>query len=358
VKGGPNGGLAKLGRVVSALAIIVLAALICDAALQLLAAQTPFGAPRAPAVEQPGGLVGWLLAKQAEFYREMSSTIRAAKSDGSAVWALLGISFGYGVFHAAGPGHGKAVISSYLVANRETAQRGVVLSFASALMQSLVAVLLVAIGAWLLNATARSMCGAEKAIEVASYALIAAFGARLVWTKGAGFLYALQRRPDDAEARVPHRHDHSHAPVGGHAHSHLRQDDHVHDEHCGHSHGPLPEQLAGAGGWGRGLGTIFAVGLRPCSGAILVLVFALAQGLFWAGIAATFAMGIGTAVTVATIAIVAVSARGIAQRLSGSKEGRGTLIMRGLEFGAAGLVLLFGFGLLFGYLAAERVTCF
>ena len=78
--------------------------------------------------------------KQSEFYREISSTIRAAKSDGSAVWTLLGISFAYGIFHAAGPGHGKAVISSYLVANQETARRGIVLSFASALLQSLVAV--------------------------------------------------------------------------------------------------------------------------------------------------------------------------------------------------------------------------
>ncbi len=91
----------------------------------------------------------------------MSSTIRAAKSDGSAVWTLLAISFAYGIFHAAGPGHGKAVISSYLVANQETARRGIVLSFASALMQSLVAVVIVGVCAWLLNATAKTMCGAE-----------------------------------------------------------------------------------------------------------------------------------------------------------------------------------------------------
>ena len=156
-------------------------------------AQTPFGGPRPSGAEpQAGGIVGWLLARQSEFYREMSSTIRAAKSDGSAVWTLLAISFAYGIFHAAGPGHGKAVISSYLVANQETARRGIVLSFASALMQSLVAVVIVGICAWLLNATARTMCGAEKAIEIASYALIAAFGARLVWTKGGGFFRALQ----------------------------------------------------------------------------------------------------------------------------------------------------------------------
>jgi ABC-type nickel/cobalt efflux system permease component RcnA len=348
----------------------VLVVLLLDGAVHLLMAQTPFGGPRPSGAEpQAGGLFGWLLAKQSEFYRQMSATIRAAKSDGSAVWTLLAISFAYGIFHAAGPGHGKAVISSYLVANRETARRGIALSFASALMQSLVAVVLVGIGAVLLNATAKTMCGAERVIEIASYALIAAFGARLVWTKGGGFLRALrpqQLAPAMAVAAPHHVHDHNHDHhhhdhSHSHAHASVAHDhgdhDHVHDEHCGHSHGPDPSELAGPGGWRRGFAAIFAVGIRPCSGAILVLVFALAQGLFWAGIAATFVMGLGTAITVATIAVVAVSARGLAQRLSGASDG-GALIMRGVEFAAAALVLLFGAGLLLGYVAAERVTCF
>jgi ABC-type nickel/cobalt efflux system permease component RcnA len=358
LKGGE--GRSNLGRALAIGVLAVAGLLMADGLMHALVAQTPFGGPHSAAEPQAGGIVGWILARQSEFYREISASLRAAKSDGSAVWALLAISFAYGIFHAAGPGHGKTVISSYLVANQETARRGVVLSFASALLQSLVAVLIVAIGAWLLNATAKTMCGAERVIEVASYALIAAFGARLVWTKGGSFIGALQaRHHDHADARASladHAPDHVHAH---HHHEHGDHDhDHVHDEHCGHSHGPLPDELAGPGGWRRGFGTIFAVGLRPCSGAILVLVFALAQGLFWAGIAATFVMGLGTAITVAAIAVLAVSARGIAQRLSGMSEGGGALFMRGIEFGAAGLVLLFGVGLLFGYLAAERVTCF
>ena len=367
-------------RFARALTISVAAAVVVlalDGVVHVLMAQTPFGGPRpSPAEPQVGGIVGWLLSKQSEFYREMSATIRAAKSDGSAVWTLLAISFAYGIFHAAGPGHGKAVISSYLVANQETARRGIVLSFASALMQSLVAVVIVGICALLLNATAKTMCSAEKVIEIASYGLIAAFGARLVWTKGGGFMRALQSSPPVpalALAGHPdhaghghdhdnHGHSHSHAHVAHPGHEHRHDDhghdhDHVHDEHCGHSHGPAPSELAGPGGWRRGFGAIFAVGVRPCSGAILVLVFALAQGMFWAGIAATFVMGLGTAITVATIAVIAVSAKDLARRLSGASEGGGALIMRGVEFGAAGLVLLFGVGLLFGYIAAERVTC-
>jgi nickel/cobalt exporter len=350
---------ARLAQGITVTLAAVAAVVVFDAALHALMAQNPFGGPRPPAEPQVGGIIGWILARQSEFYREMSATIRAAKSDGSAVWTLLSISFAYGIFHAAGPGHGKAVISSYLVANEETARRGIVLSFASALLQAMMAVALVAVLAWLLSSTAKTMCSAEKAIEIASYALIAGFGARLVWTKGGGFMRALQAKPEPAMAAAHHHdhgHDHGHHH-NDHGHDHSHGHDHVHDEHCGHSHGPTPDQLAGPGGWQRGLGAIFAVGMRPCSGAILVLVFSLAQGLFWAGIAATFVMGLGTAITVATIAVIAVSAKGLARRLSAGREGGGTLIMRGIEFGAAGLVLLFGLGLLFGYLAAERATC-
>jgi nickel/cobalt exporter len=365
---------------------VVAIAMVVDGALHNALAQNPFGAHASAPDAQVGGIVGWLLTKQSEFYREMSSTIRAAKADGSAVWTLLAISFAYGIFHAAGPGHGKTVISSYLVANEETARRGIVLSFVSALMQSLIAVLIVGIGGWLLNVTANTMCGAERVIEIASYTLIAAFGVRLVWTKGSGFIRALQSSYGRSEAQLApilahaaalhhdhghhshghddhghHHHDPAHAAVARNhvaGHEHAKHHGHVHDEHCGHSHGPEPMQLAGPGGWQRGLSAVVTIGIRPCSGAILVLVFALAQGLFWAGIAATFVMGLGTAITVATIAIVAVSAKGLARRIAGGREGRGALLMRGLEFGAAGLVLLFGVGLLLGYVATERVTCF
>jgi ABC-type nickel/cobalt efflux system permease component RcnA len=356
-------GLARAMVLGAATVCVVLA---CDVAVNSLMAQTPFGGPRPGAEPQVSGLIGWLLSKQSEFYREISASLRAAKSDGSAVWTLLAISFAYGIFHAAGPGHGKAVISSYLVANQETARRGIVLSFVSGLLQAAVAVVIVGVCAWLLNLTAKTMCGAEKVIEVLSYALIAAFGARLVWTKGGGFMRALQpAQPVPAMALAAHHdhgahghHHHGHDHSHDHEHHHGHDHGHVHDEHCGHSHGPMPSELAGPGGWRRGLGAIVAVGMRPCSGAILVLVFALAQGMFWAGIAATFVMGLGTAITVATIAVLAVSAKDLARRVSGAREGGGALLMRGVEFGAAGLVLLFGVGLLLGYMAAERVTCF
>jgi nickel/cobalt exporter len=108
----------------------------------------------------------------------------------------------------------------------------------------------------------------------------------------------------------------------------------------------------------RGLSAIVAVGLRPCSGAIIVLVFALAQGLFWIGVAATFMMGLGTAITVAGIATLAVGARGLAGRWAKAKPGAGMLIVRGLETGAAALIVAFGALLLTGYMVSERLMVF
>ena len=320
-------------------------------------AQSPFGVGRPPASSPPpaaaDGVIGWLLMKQAEFYRGLSAMIRAAKTDGTAVYGLFGLSFAYGVFHAAGPGHGKAVISSYVVANEETWRRGVILSFASALLQALVAIAIVGIAAALIGATARAMNDTVRVIEVASYGLIAAIGARLLWVKGRGFLAALSAvvsRPILAPAGgVAAGNDHH-----GHDFHHHHGDHHDHSD-CGHSHGPAPQSLAGSGGWRRGLAAILAVGVRPCSGAILVLVFALAQGLFWLGVGATLIMGLGTALTVAVIATLAVGARGLAARFAAARPGIGSLVLRGLEVGAAVVVLAFGVLLLLGYIASERL---
>jgi ABC-type nickel/cobalt efflux system permease component RcnA len=291
------------------------------------------------------------MAKQAQFYLGIRDALRAARADGSAVWGLFAISFLYGAFHAAGPGHGKAVISSYVVANEETWRRGVILSFASALLQAMVAIGLVGIAAVLLGATAATMTETVRVIEIASYALIAAVGARLLWVKGGAFLAALRSltaRPALAVTSAGM----AAVPVDHYHHDHVH--DHRHAEHD-HAHGPEPRDLAGPGGWRRGLAAIVAVGLRPCSGAILVLAFSLAQGLFWAGIVSTLIMGLGTAITVAVIATVAAGAKGIAMRIASARSGFGALALRGIEVAAAALVLAFGVLLLLGYMATERL---
>jgi len=331
--------------------------------LLVLAALDPalaqFGLKRT-AEPQIGGVAGWILAEQAKFYLQLSSLIRAAKADGTAAYTLLGISFLYGIFHAAGPGHGKAVISSYMIANDETWRRGVILSFASAVLQAFTAIAIVGIAAVLLGATAHAMGNTVRVIEIVSYALIVAIGVRLLWVKGGSFLRLLRSERHDHHDHG-HAHDHAHHHHDhGHAHHHH---DHGHDHHhhgeeasaWGHAHAPEPQELKGPHWFRRGLAAIVAVGLRPCSGAIIVLVFALAQGLFWIGVASTFVMGLGTAITVAVVATIAVGARGFAGRLAKAKPGAGLLIVRGLETAAAAVIIVFGIALLTGYMVSERL---
>jgi nickel/cobalt exporter len=335
--------------------VVIACVLLVCAALDPALAQ--FGLKRAPE-PQIGGVAGWILAEQAKFYLQLSSLIRAAKADGSAAYTLLGVSFLYGIFHAAGPGHGKAVISSYMIANDETWRRGVILSFASAILQACTAIAIVGIAAVLLGATAHVMGNAVRVIEIISYALIIMIGLRLLWVKGRSFL-TLLRGERHGHHHHAHAHDHGHAHHG-HDHGHAHDNDHDHDHgeeaHAwGHAHAPEPQELKGPHWLRRGLAAIIAVGLRPCSGAIIVLVFALAQGLFWIGVASTFVMGLGTAITVAIVATIAVGARGFAGRLAKSKPGAGLLIVRGLETAAAVVIVLFGAALLTGYMVSERL---
>src|SRR5262245_10068282 len=212
------------GLLLAACVVFVVAAI--DATLA-----QPFGVPRGAPSSEAGGLAGWILAKQAEFYRMLSALIRAAKADGSAAYTLLGVSFLYGVFHAAGPGHGKAVISSYLVANNETWRRGIVLSFASAILQAFTAIAIVGIAAALLGATAKAMGDTIRVIEIVSYALIMLIGLRLLWVKGRAFLRLLLGGKPAHSASKHNQHHHDHVHEHGHAHSHHHEHAHCHHHH-------------------------------------------------------------------------------------------------------------------------------
>lgn len=344
----------------------------------------PFGVPHPATAISSSGITGWIFAEQAAFYRSLSGYIRASREDGAAMWELFGISFVYGIFHAVGPGHGKAVISSYLVANEETWRRGVVLSFASAGIQAVVAIIVVAIAAVLLGATAKAIGLTVHLVEIVSYGLVILIGLRLLYVKGRAFLIASReltwrQAPELAFASVPAakavdattfqlstRKPGAMAMRAGQcefdgcvAHGFQCEGDHDHHASAwGHAHGPEPAALAGAGGWRRGMAAVVAVGLRPCSGAIIVLIFALAQDLFWTGVGATLVMGLGTAITVAAIATLAVGARRAASRIAASRSGMGMLAMRAIEVGASALIVAFGGLLLVGYMASERLWMF
>jgi ABC-type nickel/cobalt efflux system permease component RcnA len=333
------------------LAAFMIAATVDGAVAQAM--RHPFAVGASETGGASGGIMGWLLAEQSRFYLLLTSTIRDIGSSSSAGWTLAGLSFAYGVFHAAGPGHGKAVIASYMIANERALKRGLVLTGFAALLQGLVAIAIVTIAAVLFNATAKRMTDAATIIEQVSYAAIAALGLWLVWRKGRALISAL--RPFRAGAFF-----HTHAGTNGKLvlagadgsgafACSARHHDHVHDESCGHVHAPDPSILDNANfSWSSALATVVAAGARPCSGAILVLVFSLAQGLYLAGIGATLAMAVGTGLTTGALAATAVFAKSFAEKLLGTEGGRGLIIARSAEFLAALLVLFIGVGLLVG----------
>lgn len=327
---------------------IVLAAVTIALFVEPSLAQTLFkkGAPPPPS----SGFFGWIFAQQAAFYTQLREAIKAATVTGSAGWTLITISFLYGIFHAAGPGHGKAVIASYMLADNATWKRGALLAAISAFVQACVAVAFVGVAVLVFGATARNMSSAATVIEIIAYALIVLLGLYLLWKKVGSFLAALRSKPD------AHEHDHAHGHHHGHDHAHHHHD-HGHDHH-GHSHGPEPAELKGKDWFRRGMVAAVAAGLRPCSGAILVLVFSLAQGIFLIGVLSTFAMGAGVAITVTAIALVAVFGKGIAVRLGGAMGGRSELVLRGIEVFGALAVIALGLLLLFGFLAYERLLPF
>jgi nickel/cobalt transporter (NicO) family protein len=282
-----------------------------------------------------GGMFAWVLEKQQSLQRMLATSVKGLKTDhplGGAI-TLAVLSFAYGILHAVGPGHGKTIISSYVVANEETVRRGVIISFIAAGLQALTAVVLVGVLLIALGATGLQVNAWSNQLETISYAMIALVGLYLLSSQ----LKAVWRRwrGDAPVTRIeahPH-HDH------GHDHDH-HQHHHGPGEACDHM--VDARQLAGPFSWRKVMAVVFSVGIRPCTGAILVLVFALTQGLFWAGVAATFAMALGTAITVAVLATLALGSRELALKLGGANSAWASMVWTTCAIGGATIILLFG----------------
>jgi nickel/cobalt transporter (NicO) family protein len=271
----------------------------------------------------------WAREEQQNFHSRMMKAMKGlAEGHGlSAGLALAGLSFLYGLLHAAGPGHGKAVISGWLLATETQLRRGIAVAFLSALFQALTAIVVVSALLLLVNGAASAVKDAARWLEGGSFALIAALGAYLVWT---GVKAALPLRTATADFQFeiinPLPAAHVHGPDCG----------------CGHVHAPDARDVAGDFSWRKAVALAFAVGLRPCTGALLVLVFSSAMGLYWAGIAATFAMALGTFITIAVVATIAVQGKALAQRLT-SRDARWMgWLSTGLRLVAGSAILLFG----------------
>ncbi len=287
--------------------------LVASMTAATLAHANPFG-PTVPSEPVPGfgfdRLIAWTASAQGSFYDGLTGALRQVASSPDALVTLLGLSFAYGVAHAAGPGHGKMVIGSYMLASGDTARRGALLAVGAALVQATVAVVLVVVLAGLFGFSRQFLTDATITLERFSYALIVALGLYLVWRTVKVWL------PKPAPLAAA-----SHAHHAHHTHAHTRPDPHhVHSAGCGcdHVHMPDAEQVSRTAGAGQALLLVLGAGARPCTGALLVLVLAMSQGLLWAGTLSAYAMGLGTALTVGVMAVFASGLFGVFARISQS----------------------------------------
>lgn len=260
-------------------------------------------------------LIRWQMA----FHRELGTLLRASVDlQWQTIASLLLVSFLYGVFHAAGPGHGKVVLSTYIATQPSRIGQAMLLSSLAALLQALVAIALIGLTGWLLGISAREAQSWGLWLDRSSFLLVALMGGYLA-LRAARALYQTRQRRHPLQI-------HSLTPATKPAVSTLllQATSSIKGSElcgCGHAHAPSAQQLAAATRLRDLCGIWLAMGIRPCSGALLILVLARVMEHFWLGAVATLAMAAGTAITVSLLALLSLKARHIALRLAASGKG-------------------------------------
>ena len=288
---------------------------------------------------------------QSELTRSLATEVRAYKENGALapVLGLLLVSFLYGVAHAAGPGHGKMATAAYFGANRAAATQGITMSALIGVFQALSAIVFVGAFALLFRMSQTETVRSVLYVEAASYALIAGVGLWIAWGGVVGRGCTHSHGPVLAPAGHAHDHGHKHAHAHAHAHGHGHGHAHRHHDHHGH-HGHAPPANASLVSM---LPVALASGIRPCTGAILVLLFTLSQGIFEIGVLATVVMSLGTFLVVAAIGLVAIYARRAASSAGRGSERLANAAQRSI--GLVGGIAVFGFGALFLHAALQQI---
>lgn len=281
-----------------------------------------------------GRIEAWAADGQRDVQNAMARMLRALRGGETAALAgLLGLSFAYGFFHAAGPGHGKLVIGGYGLGRRVPMLRLVTLALVSSLGQAATAVALVYAGVFVFDWTRERMTDvADRMLEPVSYGAIALVGAWLVMR---GLRRALRMRGGAGQDHGQgHGHDHHHHHDQGHDHDHRHDHGHEHGhEHghgpdgtcsCGHRHGVTLEEAAEVRSLRDAAMLVGAVALRPCTGAIFLLILTWKMEIGAVGIAGAFVMGLGTACVTIAVAVASVMMRegAMAQFMAGQGAAR------------------------------------
>lgn len=262
------------------------------------------------------------LSAQREYQNALARALRAlGNGEPGAVTAFLSLCFTYGFLHAVGPGHGKAVIAAYGFGRAASLRWLVWLAALSSLAQASVAVALVYSGVWAFNGARDRVAGLADRIEPLSAAAIMALGLFLCWRGWRRLRPALA--PTTSAHTAPHE-----AECG-----------------CGHAHAPPIDAALATRSWREAAALVAGVALRPCTGALFVLILTWRFGLNGIGIAGAYAMGLGTMMVTALAAVAAVTLRrGVGLSLPGLVHG--PRIAAGLEIAVGVLILALAVGML------------
>ncbi len=262
---------------------------------------------------------------QRGFHVTLSNALRVISEKGfEASLMLIGLSFLYGIFHAAGPGHGKVVIATYLLSHKTHLRRGILLSFSSSMVQGLTAIFTVSVAAWFFGLSMKQTRGIANYVELAGFSLIVLVGFFIVATRTFKLLKSFGCFSKSIIL------------------NHKKYDEHS----CGHSHGINNVDLMTPLSLKTFLGIVLSIGIRPCSGAILVLLLAYSLGLHVAGLVSVLAISIGTALTVSVLATLSVYARQAAKNILVSTQRESASMDRLGEFvRLIGGAIIFFFGL-------------
>jgi len=277
-----------------------------------------------------GDIARWAAEGQHDAQNALARAIRSLRAgEAGALLALLGMAFAYGVFHAAGPGHGKVLIGGYGVARRVRLLPLMTLALVSSLAQATVAVVLVYAGIAVFDWTRERVVGAAEDVMLpASHVAVALIG---LWLAFRGFRGLVR-----GMAGAGHGHEH------GHEHGH----GHVHDEHCTHRHAPSVEEVAAVTSPREALALVAGIAARPCTGALFLLVLTWQMGIGAAGVAGAYAMGLGTAAITVAVAGLSVWAReGMLSVLSGHRVARALPVLElaaGLTIAVLSVMLMVG----------------
>jgi nickel/cobalt transporter (NicO) family protein len=284
-----------------------------------------------------------LIEGQRQVQSALAGGVRALKGgQPGALWGLIAVSFSYGVLHAAGPGHGKLVIGGYGIARRVVFSRLAALALIASLAQAAVAVLLVyALVAALGLGRDAAQAVSDRFMAPLGLAMVAGVGLWLFWR---GFRAVWRAEPAAApqskggflSATGPVYYGCTAGSVDAAGAS---------CPSCGHAHGPSLSQVQALTGWRDGLALVAGIAMRPCTGALFLLILTWQLQIGWAGIAGAFAMGIGTALVTIAVAALAVWSREGA--LASLPAGRAARALPWVEILAGGVVMLAAVSLLF-----------